>query len=193
MHLPLWPPSNSVPSVTKNRVWKTRFCGCATRKTRKQNGEIARESARMIANGKHTNMRKGEVACMPNGGTSAIGAKIALPEFSADGADGRGLCGSPSALIRVISGQISSSVPSAASCKTDSGLVAAPPRCAHPWLKCRWLGKFCRKRCSGPEKRAAVGFSHRRSISTTAPTTRAPLMRRRERRKPRRAPASHRG
>jgi hypothetical protein len=50
------------------------------------------------------------------------------PEFFADIADDRGSYRIQSAFIRVISGQISSSVSSAASCKIDPDLVAAPPR-----------------------------------------------------------------
>jgi hypothetical protein len=69
--------------------------------------------------------------------SQAIGfLATAVPEFSADGADDRGSFGCPSALIRVISGQISSSVSSAASCKTDPGLVAAPAAPRHPWSIC---------------------------------------------------------
>jgi hypothetical protein len=59
----------------------------------------------------------------------------AVPEFSADGADGRGLYGSPSALIRVIRGQISfSSAALRRPVKSNYGLVAALLRQVHLWL-----------------------------------------------------------
>ena len=56
-------------------------------------------------------------------------------EFSADDADGRGSCGSPSAHIRVISGQISSSMSSAASCKIQLRFGGGSAPSGNLWSK----------------------------------------------------------